>query len=349
MNVGAALIGEHAMTVISSSVSASSGLALLQALAQSAQSQTSGGAQANSTQSDTTASSATEAFQVIAANDPANAIKAILAQAQIEQAQAGISSGGSASSVTVAAAYAAQTGGSSSFLSTNVTISLPGTVSGLDDHDNPVGSSASFMVATASGSSSVTIGNQDQEDTAYQENAALGSYQYLTAEAVPELQAESLVSASAAGISSASAAAVTADSNGTSQAGQSVLVLTIGVVDDWSAFKDGVDAQAAVQAQRLVSDFENNTLSPASTNATGFSLAENFGGADVTITGTEVSNWGGGLLTGWVSQGEAIQTEDIQNEGAFQDLINQSAQIAGNAFNGTGQSSMAFVIPLGSS
>ncbi|TAL82955.1 MAG: hypothetical protein EPN75_01665 [Beijerinckiaceae bacterium] len=114
-------------------------------------------------------------------NDPANAIKAILAQAQMET-----SAGGSASITTVAAAYAAQSGDSSSFLSASVTVSSPNAVQQIEDavslvdhtvvsqinlnpatHNGASGYS-SYVAATAADAVNITIANGAVSATAMQ-------------------------------------------------------------------------------------------------------------------------------------------------------------------------------------
>ena len=111
------------MTFISSLASASSGLALLQAVAQSVQNQNSGVARADSPQADKAASTVTGALPTTGVNDPTKAIEAILAQARSVQVQTGNTSGGSASVTIATAAYASQTDDASSLMSSSITIS----------------------------------------------------------------------------------------------------------------------------------------------------------------------------------------------------------------------------------
>jgi hypothetical protein len=79
------------------------------------------------------AKSASSSVSASGADDPATAIKAILAQAQIEQVQIGTIGAGSTSIVTVAAAYADQTDGSRSIVSGSVAITTPGAVQQIND------------------------------------------------------------------------------------------------------------------------------------------------------------------------------------------------------------------------
>lgn len=91
------------------------------------------GASSSSSSSSTTSSSAAQSasagVSASGANDPFTAIKTILAQAQIGPSVGG----GSAISVTAEAAYAAQAGGSSSLVTANVTVALPGALQQIND------------------------------------------------------------------------------------------------------------------------------------------------------------------------------------------------------------------------
>jgi hypothetical protein len=89
------------------------------------------GANSSSSSSSTSTSAvrvASTGVSVSGAGDPAKAIKAILAQAQM-----GTPGGGSVSTFTAEAAYSAQMGGSSSLFSASVTISSPGALQQIAD------------------------------------------------------------------------------------------------------------------------------------------------------------------------------------------------------------------------
>jgi hypothetical protein len=92
------------------------------------------------------------------ANDPANAIKAILAQAQIGQAQAGTSGGGW--TISAAAEAYAQMGGSSSLVSANVTISSPGAAKQIADAVTEI-NNAQVLAQNGNVASPVTVSASD--------------------------------------------------------------------------------------------------------------------------------------------------------------------------------------------
>ena len=274
-----------------------------------------------------TAQSAQAGINATGANDPANAIQAILAQAQISHAQFEASLGGSASIVTAQAAYADQAGGSSSVTSASVTLSSPGSSS--EGDDPAIVNEASLLVATTNGIASVSEGNQAEAVTTLSASQ-LQAYQYWSSQA-QQWQAESN------GIY-APAAAGASVSDGDSQTGQSALILSIAVVNP-SSVPLGSDLGALVeaQAQQLVSSFEDNTLSPTSAQATGFEYFQTDGGAtSYTITGTEVSNFGSGATPNLIDGGAIVAAD-------FQDLPEGSS-----LYNSANYENVNFVIPLGS-
>ncbi len=135
-----------------------------------------------SSTSASTAQSASTGVSGFSANDPANAIKAILAQVQTAS-----SGGGSAFSVTAQAAYATQMGDSSSLLSASVTVSSPGALQQIADAVSQINNThimtqtevdpathngASFygapITVTANDAVNITIGNGAVSATAMQ-------------------------------------------------------------------------------------------------------------------------------------------------------------------------------------
>ncbi|MHB8886798.1 MAG: hypothetical protein ACYC5H_17275 [Methylovirgula sp.] len=123
-------------------------------------------------------------------NDPAKAIQAILAQAQIDQAQTATLGGGWTLSATEAA-YASEAGGSSSLLSANVTISSPDAVQQINNAVSEINRAGIYaqdaappnnfgilgyqdpVKVTAADAVNVTIGNGGVSLTATQSAAAL--------------------------------------------------------------------------------------------------------------------------------------------------------------------------------
>ena len=104
-------------------------------------------------------------------------------------------------------------------------------------------------------------------------------------------------------------------------------------------------AQVEKQAEQLVSDLKNNTLSSGSSKATGFSLDETIDGAnEADIAGTEVSNFGSAPIPGFKP---GHQTSTLYGAG-FQDLIDQSTQYS-MAFGTVLAFMRSFIIPLSGS
>ena len=291
------------------------------------------------------------------ANDPAKAIKAILAQAQMET-----SAGGSTSIATAEAAYAAQTetsGGESAAGATaqtahaaqtdNVISSFgaSATLSSLDAVSEAFNAGlgiydvASLAVIAGNEVVSMTTadmngdGNQALEPAVlYRASEALEFYQYQSMAAQQE-QAASSIPASATSAPSASASGGTSDSSGNPKAEQSVLRLTI-AVSQQTVDPQVLDPQVEAQAQQLISAFENHTLESTSAIGAGFSYVENFGAATtVLMTGIVVS--GSDIPTG--NSGSAVS--------GFQDLANESTQFSGGV--GSGGGALTFTIPLGGS
>ena len=114
------------------------------------------GASSSSSSSSATSASAVQSaptsVSAAGANDPANAIKAILARAQIEQAQAESSRGGSAVSVTAELAYAVQMGGSDFQMSANATFSSPDAVQSIASEQWGINVAAEAVCAALSAS-----------------------------------------------------------------------------------------------------------------------------------------------------------------------------------------------------
>ena len=104
-------------------------------------------------------------------------------------------------------------------------------------------------------------------------------------------------------------------------------------------------AQLEKQAEQLVSDLKNNTLSSGSSKATGFSLDETIDEANVAdIAGTEVSDFGSAPIPGFKP---GHQTSTLYGAG-FQDLIDQSTQYSDGLWNGSSFYA-SFIIPLSGS
>lgn len=318
--------------------------------------------------SNTTDQPAVTGASASSANNPANAIQTILAQAQIEEGQieqalTATSGTGSATSATVAAAYAAQTeisgGGSittvaaevgdapqisssSSLASASTMLSSLDTFSAVNNYGAPW--AASLVVGTASGMVSASIGGQTQTVAAVSDEA-LGAYSSNSTQA-QQWQAESLVPASATNAPSAATSDTTGRSSGNSPAGQSALVLTI-FVENPDAAPQGTNlyAQVEAQAQQLILSFENNTLSGTSANnATGFSFAETDGAAtNISITGIEESDFGSTPISG-----VGFTTDPSANTVAgIQGLVNESSDYGGGWNDNSAQ--FIFTIPVASS
>jgi hypothetical protein len=310
------------------------------------------------------------------ANNPANAIQAILAQARIAQAQAATSGDGSASVATVAAAYAAQTGSSGSPLSAGATIFSSDAQIAVQAQTEPSGegsptsvlleaayaaqvavassvitppawqqesvsqvdnswletNAASLLVVTGSDAVNITMGTADQQHMAFRTSSALGSYQYNLA-TVQQEEAESQIPAWETSAPSASA------SNETNDPSSGYLQLTIWA--DGEVFEDE-DAFIQAQAQQLIAAFENNTLTSAPGNTTGFSYAGTYGFSDFAITGIEVpdSNVLGYGMT-------PVTQESAAYNPGFAGLVNESTALSGG-YNASFED-LAFAIPLGNS
>jgi hypothetical protein len=156
--------------------------------------------------------SASASVSTSSANDPAQAIKAILAQAQIEQAQAAPSAAGSTSLVTAAAAYSAQTGGSSFQTADSAAIlSAAGAVTSISADASYSVQSGGSSAATGEG---VTISPEVvRVDQAQTETSAGGPTISAASETVQMPGISSLTSASAISTPPASGVDVTSGSN----------------------------------------------------------------------------------------------------------------------------------------
>lgn len=317
------------------------------------------GANSASSSSATSTSAAQSASTGVAAsnaNDPAKAIKAILAQAQMET-----SAGGTAGIATVAAAYAAQTAPSAGGSATSATaqaapadqmtsaapsLGVGATLSSLDSvseaYNAGHGMTDTASLAVVTGNEEVSMTTGDANGDAYQAlepavlfqaSQALGIYQNQSTLAQQE-QAASSASASATSAPSASASDATSDSVGTQQAEQPVLQLTIDM-SQLNGNEQVLLPQVEAQAQQLISAFENSTLGSTSTNGNGFSYSENFGVATVAITGIVASS----------------SDVPAENSGSsvpgFQNLVNESTTYYGG-YGGDGGFT-TFIIPLGNS
>jgi hypothetical protein len=280
------------------------------------------GANSSSSSSNSTSTSAAQSastgVSASGANDPAKAIKAILAQAQMET-----SGGGSVSIVTADAAYAAQTVGSSS-----------GAVPEIDN--GVTGNASSLVVGTASGTVSVTMGDADQAVMGYRSSEALESYQNLSQQLAQEELAASSIPSSASRAPSASASDRTSDFI----PGSGYLQLSIFVNSVGGSGQQDVTAYVQAQAQQLMGAFENNTLEYTSNNMTGFSYAGVYDGRDFVITGIEVPD--SKVSNNWMTP--ITENSKIYN-GDFKGLIKESTAWGGS-YASAGVD-LTFAVPLG--
>jgi hypothetical protein len=255
-----------------------------------------------------------------------------LAQAQMETSMV------LASTVTVAAAYAAQTETSGEGSVTGVSAEaalvaqtgssgseMSAMISSLDAvaevNSTEIGTDVgSLVVGTASSVVGVTTADANPETEAYRANSALATYQYQLTQVLQD-EAESAIPASETSAPSAS------DGTNDSVPGPGYLQLTVlGVIDNEPVLQ--------AQAQQLVTAFENNMLAPTSANVTGFSYAGAFG----TITGIEVPD---SEVLGDMTP--VTQQTAAYNSG-FEDLVNESVAISGG-YN-PGSVDLGFAIPL---
>jgi hypothetical protein len=226
---------------------------------------------ANSSSSSSTSTSTSQSVSAgvsaSSANDPANMIKSILAQAQIEQGQSKSSAGRSANSANAQAAYVAQTSEGLSATSTieeaasDVQTLLGPTplLSSLDagaeaySAARGIANWASLAVVTASGAASITTANVNGDteqfgpgNMAYVSTDALDIYQFELTQA----QQEQVNPSGSASVASTPFASDLNASTGNPQAKQTALRLSIAVTnmagnDD----KELINAQVATQAQ----------------------------------------------------------------------------------------------------
>lgn len=272
------------------------------------------------------------------ANNPANAIQAILAKAEISHAQLETMPANSSSIVTAQTAYAGDAFGFSSVTSTSIVTTSTGADS---DEDSIELNGSSLVVATANGLSSVSTGNSNYA-VSYLSDEALGGQQIWSQE-VREQQAESSTPAAATSSSSAPALPQTAGVIGTPQTAGSDLVLTVVVSDPIVSLPNpDIFANVASQAQQLVSSFENNTLSPASPNATGFGYLEIEGASSVYITATEVPDFGS-VPTAIGSS--ASRVADVQDLGSAVGAMQWNGMSGGWVAGAVSQ----FIMPVGNS
>ncbi len=293
------------------------------------------------------------------ANDPANAIQAILAQAQIDKAQTATSGGGSAISATAQAEYAAKTAaasaasvieqaalaaqtetaagasGVSAFLGAAEAaqvVSSAAVISAYAPTDGPepvsqvydnwlTANSASLLVVTGSGATDVTMGTADAQAMSYRASEALGSYQYQSQQLAQEAQAPQ---------------------NPTLAQAQPSNYLQLSLWVNGGGGGYGLDTFVQAEAQQLVAAFENHTLEPTSSNVTEFSYAGVYGFADFAITGIEVSD------STVLGSGMNLVTQDIREyNSGFNELVNESTALSGG-YSSYG-SALGFAIPLSNS
>ena len=242
--------------------------------------------------------------------------------------------------VSVVAAYAAQTDDSNSVTGSSVAVSTPSGAAGTDNYG--IESGSSLVVGTASGVVGVTMTDDTQAAT-WLSSTALDTYQFLSTQA-QQAQAQSVAPASTTGAPSAPTSVGINDSVGYPQIGQSVLQLTISVMNPDSAppsSGSAFNALVEAQAQQFVTSFENNTLSPTSSNATGFSFIETDGASTtISITGIEISNFGSAPVPGSLTVGAGTTVQSFL------------ASVNGSGYDfaaGSSNSGITLIVPLGGS